>query len=233
MTTILIIFGVLVTTFFAWRIYFLRDPDRSVPEGKTIQSPADGTILYIKKITEGEVPVSIKNGNTIRLDELSGLSETALHEGWLIGIFMSPMSVHRNRIPISGTVSLRKAFAPGRATLSMILATTDVLLRRKPYRDYPFYLANERVTIGIQSEIGTLFVTQIADKWIRKIVADVKPGEKVQKGDKYGLIRFGSQCDLFIPAIPELSIRVQPGQYVYAGQTIIATYDTNNTTTEL
>jgi len=222
---LLIVISTVFILFFCWRIYFLRNPKRTIPEGNVIVAPADGTILYIKNISRGEIPIALKNQTSIPLTEITGIGEFKNTSGFLIGIFMSPMSVHRNRIPVSGEIVFKK-YLTAPFNLSMVKATTDILLKRKPFNDYEFYPANERLTIGIRTEKGIISVTQIADKWIRKIVSWIDIGERVTKGQQYGMIRFGSQCDIFIPDNFDIQINVKPGNYMYAGETVLATYTT-------
>lgn len=220
---LLIIISVVLILFICWRIYFLRDPLRNIPEGDVLVAPADGTVLYIKDISRGEIPIALKRQTSIPLTEITGIGEFKNTGGFLIGIFMSPMSVHRNRIPVSGEIVF-KEYRPASFNLSMVKATTDILLKRRPYRDYEFYPVNERLTIGIKTEKGIISVTQIADKWIRKIVSWIEVGEDVTRGQQYGMIRFGSQCDIFIPDSFDLQIRINTGDYIYAGETVLATY---------
>lgn len=219
---LIIISGVFVL-FLCWRIYFLRDPKRNIPAGDVLVAPADGTVLYIKNISRGEIPIALKKNNSIPLTEITGIGEYKNISGFLIGIFMSPLSVHRNRIPVSGEIVFKK-YQPAPFNLSMVKATTDILLKRTPFNDYDFYPTNERLTIGIKTEWGIISVTQIADKWIRKIVSWIEIGDKVTKGQQYGMIRFGSQCDIFIPDSFDIQIRIKTGDYMYAGETVLATY---------
>jgi len=201
----------------------LRDPKRNIPAGDVLVAPADGTVLCIKNISRGEIPIALKKNNSIPLTEITGIGEYKNISGFLIGIFMSPLSVHRNRIPVSGEIVFKK-YQPAPFNLSMVKATTDILLKRTPFNDYEFYPANERLTIGIKTEWGIVSVTQIADKWIRKIVSCIEVGDKVTKGQQYGMIRFGSQCDIFIPDSFDTQIKIKTGDYMYAGETVLATY---------
>ena len=220
---ILIIVSGVFILFFCWRVYFLRDPKRNIPSSNVLVAPADGTVLYIKNISRGEIPIALKKHKSIPLTEITGIGEYKNTSGFLIGIFMSPLSVHRNRIPISGEVVFKK-YQPAPFNLSMVKVTTEILLKRTPFNDYEFYSTNERLTIGIKTEWGIISVTQIADKWIRKIVSWIEVGDKVTKGQQYGMIRFGSQCDIFIPDSFDTQIKIKTGDYIYAGETVLATY---------
>lgn len=226
MNTFILILLALIVAFIAWRFYFLRDPRRVIPHGNFIVAPADGMVLYIKKVEKGNIPFATKRKKTIQLSEVAGYFGFENTSGSLVGIFMTPMSVHRNRIPVSGEIAdIQYQKKP--SNLTMVQATTDVLLRRKSFPDYDFYLTNERLTIFIKTKYGIVSVTQIADKWIRKIVSWVEVGDKVSMGDQYGMIRFGSQCDVFLPETMDIDFKVKPGQYVYAGETILGVINEN------
>jgi phosphatidylserine decarboxylase len=214
----------LVALFFLWRLYFLRDPKRTPPSGNVLVSPADGYVLYIKPVAKGEIPMAIKNENRILLSEVTGVPDFNNCSGTLVGIWMTALSVHRNRAPLSGTVVLKKHHK-NELNLSMIRPPIELLFKPKTATpDHPYYLTNERLTTGIQTERGTLFITQIADQWINRIVSWVDEGESVETGQQYGMIRFGSQCDLFIPDSMDLNLTIQKGQYLYAGESVIGTY---------
>lgn len=212
---------VLFVIFACWRIYFLRDPVRS-PEGASgILAPADGYVMYIRQIAAGQVPVATKKNNDIRLTEVQGETYDG-QEGLLIGIFMTPFSVHVNRAPIAGTVESRVHFRAG-PNLSMVRPLYEILVTGRPTtEDHPFQKKNERLTTGIKTGAGTLFVVQIADSWIDRIVSWAGPGDAVGRGDRIGMIRFGSQCDVFIPKALVGRVAIEKGQYVYAGQTVLA-----------
>lgn len=207
-----------------WRLYFLRDPKRIIPKGNVLVSPADGFVLYIKPVAKGEIPMAIKNKQNLLLSEVTGVDGFNASSGILVGIWMTAFSAHRNRAPISGTIVLKKHHKNS-VNLSMIRPPIELLIKPKTATvDHPYYLTNERLTTGIKTERGTLFVTQIADRWINRIVSWVQEGEKVTTGEQYGMIRFGSQCDLFIPDSFELTLTIQKGQYLYAGESVIGTY---------
>lgn len=216
----------LVIFFLYWRLYyFLRNPPRTIPEGENkIVAAADGFITYVKQVQQGEVPIAIKARKSIPLIELTGLEPEGNQSGYLIGTYMTEYSVHRNRVPITGEIILcqHRAAEPFNRSLSRM--TTNLLFRRQPYeQDCEYLLDNERLTIGIRHSSGHIVtVTQIADVWINQIIAWVQPGQGVQRGQLYGMIRFGSQCDVFLPTHLVDNILVQPGQYVFAGETVVA-----------
>jgi len=121
-----------------------------------------------------------------------------------ISIFMSPFDVHVNRVPASGTLK-RKVHRPGKFYVaSLPKASTK----------------NERVELLIETPDGfTLGVVQIAGRMARRIVCYPGEGDPVEKGKRFGLIRFGSRVELFLPQ--EVSVAVQPGQHVKGGETVM------------
>ncbi|MBU0701907.1 phosphatidylserine decarboxylase [bacterium] len=100
MNIILIIISTIVILFAGmyiwWRFYyFFRDPERKIPAGDNIVSPADGTIVYVKEINEGQIPMSVKKGKEIRLEEIANIQHNRFNKGYIIGIFMSPLILSR------------------------------------------------------------------------------------------------------------------------------------------
>ena len=121
-----------------------------------------------------------------------------------VSIFLSPMDVHVNRIPASGRVT-RVGYTPGRFL--------------------PAYRAdaggtNERSEIWIEHGGQTIVARQIVGILARRVVCRVQPGAEVRAGDRFGVMKFGSRMDVFLPATA--SIRVTVGDRVRAGETVIA-----------
>lgn len=216
----------LLAFFLYWRLYyFLRDPLRTVPEGEDkIVAAADGFVTYVKPVRQGEVPFAVKSRRVIPLVELIGLEHETRLSGHLIGTYMTEYSVHRNRVPISGEIIFCRRRPADGFNRSMARMSANLLFRRQPCDEgCEYLLTNERLTIGIRHASGMLVtVTQIADVWINRIVAWVTVGDVVQRGQQYGMIRFGSQCDVFLPDAMVDTILVKPGQYVFAGETVVA-----------
>jgi phosphatidylserine decarboxylase len=204
-----------------WRFFFFyRDPDRNVPSGNNIVSPADGTIVYIKIIDNDVVPISIKKNRSIKLEEIFKCKINSLEKSYLVGIFMHPTNVHVNRAPISGKVE--KITYTKSKNLPMTIMWWRVLLGMKPYEQYSNHvLQNERNTIFFQSNIP-VFVVQIADIYVNKIECWVSEQQEIQKGQRIGMIKMGSQVDMLFPSKNVSEIVVKVGQKVKAGETIIA-----------
>ncbi|VVB90418.1 Putative archaetidylserine decarboxylase proenzyme [uncultured archaeon] len=120
-----------------------------------------------------------------------------------IGIFMNVHNVHVNRAPLSGTV-MEIDYRPG-GYIPASKKDSDV---------------NERNHVKINTEYGNIELTQIAGVLIRRIVSYISEGSAVKRGERIGMIRFGSRVDVIIPEIYEFTVSI--GDKVKAGETIIA-----------
>jgi phosphatidylserine decarboxylase len=121
-----------------------------------------------------------------------------------ISIFMSPANVHVNRAPIAGTVREASWF-PG--------------TKFPAFRDKASEL-NEHSFVVIEGDLGAVAYKQIAGSLARRVVCDLTPGKSVRRGDRVGLIKFGSRVDLFLPG--SAVVQVAPGQRTRAGVTEVA-----------
>lgn len=216
------------TLFLGWRFwFFMRDPARKIPEGDDFLSPADGFVVYVKRVESGEVPITVKRRQKIALSELSNYPPLQASSGFLIGIFMTAFSVHHNRIPLSGKL-IYKHRSAATQNLSTARLMTNLLINRSPYEaGCEHLIQNERVTIGIQTASGDYSITQIADKWISHIINQAEPGDELTRGAWFGMIRFGSQVDVFIPDTLGYYTILKPGDYVYAGESPVARRNLN------
>ena len=195
---------ILFISFIFFIIRFYRTPIRKInAEYNDIISPSDGNIIYIKKLTAGKMPVSIKGKSLAKLNELTKTDILKI-PCWLIGINMTIFDVHKNCAPISGEVILNQHF--NGKFISLKLADSEI--------------ENERHTIVIQKGDLMVGVVLIASRLVRRIDTYIKEGEHVQMGDWIGMIRFGSQVDILIPQYYNLTINVK--DQVYARETIIA-----------
>jgi phosphatidylserine decarboxylase len=124
-----------------------------------------------------------------------------------LAIFMSVFDVHVNRSPCSGTVT-GLAYRPG----SFFNASFD---KASEY--------NERMSIRIRSDDGPeLAVVQIAGLVARRIVCDLQQGQKLCRGDRFGIIRFGSRLEVYLP--DGARVLVKEGQRTVAGETVLADF---------
>jgi phosphatidylserine decarboxylase len=208
-----------------WRyVWFFRNPLRVPPPGESIVSPADGTIVYVKKVEPGEEIITIKQGLAASLTDI--VREDLAAPKILIGIFMSPFSVHYNRAPLAGRVNfIRHHPAPAKNYCMAPMHWRTVLKRPPFYENSRHIVANERTVTGLtgqyKGEALSYYVVQIAGKSVNGIDSYFNPGEKVNKGEVFGMIRIGSQVDLVLPLRPEMNILVRPGDKVQAGETVL------------
>jgi phosphatidylserine decarboxylase len=199
---------VVITALAALMLFFFRDPERIPPEEDgVILSPADGQVIYVKKVEPGSHFVSIKAGTKYPLEELIQNPWPA-QGGHLIGIEMNVMDVHVNRAPVAGRVTLCKEIKGGFPGLGKQNAE----------------IRSQRAVTLIDAGNLTVAVVQIASRFVRGIVSYVKEGQEVAIGERIGMIRFGSQVDLAIPDAVDYAIAVEPGQVVRAGQTVLVRY---------
>ncbi|MFL5626163.1 MAG: phosphatidylserine decarboxylase [Ktedonobacteraceae bacterium] len=198
-----------LTMLFAFLAYrFYRDPERTAPErDDVIVSPADGKVIYVRESRNGMLPVSTKYGHEYPLQELTKMPFYS-QEAMVLGISMNFLDVHVNRVPIAGRIILHRHF-PGRFGS---LRLPEMVFE------------NERATTVIEQNDLQVAVVQIASRLVRQIAVFVGEGQDVKLGQRFGVIRFGSQVDLVLPTRQDLKLTVQPGDLVKAGQTIIATF---------
>jgi phosphatidylserine decarboxylase len=186
---------------------FFRDPSRTAPgDDARIVSPADGTILYIKRIDDGYFPFAVKGRNKIPLSDFVDAGFVP-EQGVQIGIGMNFLNVHVNRCPISGTVKMVRRIPGKFASLKHVASL----------------LENERVLMVVENKDLALGIVQIASRLVRRIVPYVAEGQHVGQGQRLGMIRFGSQVDLLIPQRPGLQVVAAVGDEVTAGESVLAT----------
>jgi phosphatidylserine decarboxylase len=175
-----------------WVIAFFRDPERRTPlEPDIYICPADGRML---PLVEAAPPEEL---------EMPPARRTRL------SVFMNVFNVHVNRIPCDGTV-IAMSYRPGK----FFNASFDKAS-----------VHNERMSIRIRPEGETspekdIALVQIAGLVARRIVCGLTPGQRVHRGQRFGIIRFGSRVDLYLPE--NATIYAQPGERVMAGQTVLA-----------
>jgi phosphatidylserine decarboxylase len=164
-------------------LFFFRDPERSVPEGKgVVVSPADGKVIVVKDIYEPDyLKQDVKQ----------------------ISIFLSVFNVHVNRTPYGGMVEAVK-YNPGRFHVASVDKAS---------------LDNEQTAMVIVNGKDKILVKQIAGLIARRIVCHAKPGDTLKTGERYGLIRFGSRVDIFLPKDADLKVKV--GDRIKGAQDII------------
>jgi phosphatidylserine decarboxylase len=170
--------------FLVFTLNFFRDPDRTPPPGENLLlAPADGTVVLVQDVTEEEY---------IRGEAVQ------------ISIFMSPLNVHVNRFPLSGTIGYFRRF-PGEFLVAF---------------DDKASLRNERTHIGVENGPNRVLFKQIAGFVARRIVADIRVGDVAVRGERFGMIKFGSRMDVIMPR--KAAVRVKIGDKTVAGETVLA-----------
>lgn len=170
----------------AFTLYFFRDPEREIVgnagQGGMILSPADGKVVLIQDVVDQEY--------------IKGPAQQ-------ISIFLSPLNVHVNRIPISGQIDYVK-YIKGKFVAAFHDKASDL---------------NERTHIGIHNGSTRILMKQIAGAVARRIVYEIEEGDTVTIGERFGMIKFGSRTDLILP--PDAKIQVKVGDIVVGGITVI------------
>jgi phosphatidylserine decarboxylase len=163
---------------------FFRDPDRTAPASTgLVVSPADGRVMVAGAPATGAAPPG---------------------QWTQLSIFLSPLDVHVNRIPVSGTVT-RVDYRPGSY--------------RAAYRSEAT-MENERNEVWIEASTCTVVFRQITGVLVRRVVCRVRPGQTVRAGDRMGVMKFGSRIDLFLPEGTPLLVGV--GDRARGGETVLA-----------
>lgn len=165
-------------------LFFFRDPDRVVTEtAGAVLSPADGRVIVAGAPTGREMPAG------------------SWHQ---ISIFLSPMNVHVNRVPVGGRVA-RVRYHPGRFLPAFRSDAGDL---------------NEYTEVWVDHGGQPIVIRQIVGILARRIVCRVKEGDEVLAGQRFGVMKFGSRMDVFVPTSAEITVKV--GDRVAGAVTVIA-----------
>lgn len=169
----------------AFFLFFFRDPDRHPPTGPNlVVSPADARIMVAGERVWPGAPEG---------------------EWQTVSMFLSPMDVHINRLPVDGRIT-RVEYHPG----SFLPA----------YRKEAGEL-NEWTEVWIDRPGGPVVLRQIVGILARRIVCRVKPGDVAERGARFGVMKFGSRIDMFLPL--SATVLVKAGDKVVGAETVIAT----------
>jgi len=165
-------------------LFFFRDPERTITtDSDAVLSPADGRVMVA-----GAPP-----------------GQGAPGGNWQqISIFLSPMDVHVNRMPVGGRVT-KVEYHPGRFLPAYRTDAGDL---------------NEYTEVTVDHHGQPIVVRQIVGVLARRIVCRIKEGDVVHAGDRFGVMKFGSRMDIFIPAGAEIAVKVN--EKVVGGVTVIA-----------
>ncbi len=166
-------------------VFFFRDPDRRAPDRPdAVLSPADGRVLIAGPARGPDAPPG---------------------DWQQVSIFLSPVDVHVNRIPVTGRL-VRVEYQPGR--------------RLAAYRPEAAS-RNERNELWIERAGELIVCRQVTGVLVRRVVCRLAPGADVRAGDRFGIMKFGSRIDLYLPS--RCATTVRPGDRVRAGESILAT----------
>lgn len=171
--------------FFILIVQFFRNPFRNtVINENHVIAPADGKVVVIEEVEETEYFKDKRRQ---------------------VSIFMSPVNVHVNRNPISGTVKYAK-YHPGKYLVAWHPKSST---------------ENERTTVVIAGTKAEVLFRQVAGALAKRIVYYVKEGEMVNQGGEMGFIKFGSRIDLYLPLNAKIEVSLQ--QKTKGGETVVAT----------
>lgn len=175
-------------------VLFFRDPQRSIPnDPNAYLSPADGVVIYVEDSYERD----FLNSNEIK-----------------ISISLAVYDCHINRMPAASKVVATK-YTQGSFHIANMPSWLYPENMKKKSED------NERLSTLIETADGKqLVVTQIAGFLARRIVSYAEPGMEFKSGERFGIIKFGSRVDLYLPQGSELEVKA--GQRVWAGETVLA-----------
>lgn len=167
--------------------YFFRDPERSLPShigANDIVSPADGKVVIVKEVEEAEY-----------------IKSKAIQ----ISIFLSPLNVHINRNPLSGSLEYLH-YMPGKYLMAW---------------DDRASMDNEQAKFGVKHTSGhKVLFRQITGFLARRIVYYLSEGDQINRGERFGLMKFGSRMDVVVPI--DSHILVKEGDRTVAGVSLIA-----------
>lgn len=167
-------------------LQFFRSPIFSIKKDPSVLlCPADGKVVVIEEVEETEY-----------------FKDKRIQ----VSIFMSPINVHINRNPISGTVTFAK-YHPGKFLVAWHPKSST---------------ENERTSIAVKTDAGfEILFRQIAGALARRIKFYVKEGDKVEQGSEFGFIKFGSRVDIFLPLGTKINVGLD--EVVKGGRTVLAT----------
>ena len=180
-------------------VYFFRDPVRITPEREgLIVAPADGRVISVKP-------------NHALPDELSEEDERETYTK--ISIFLSVLDVHVTRVPVGGEV-IKTFYHEGKFLNAELDKASE---------------ENERASALIKTQNAKLVgVSQIAGLIARRIVTSLSEGKTLKTGEKYGIIRFGSRADIYLPKGTNALVCV--GQRTIGGETILGDLESKEET---
>ncbi len=166
-------------------LYFFRDPEREIQQNpRHILSPGDGVIVEIKNVNDDYVGEAIK-----------------------VTMFLSPLNVHINRVPISGKIAFVN-YKYGAFKAAYAEDASEV---------------NEQSVVGMENDLLRVKYSQIAGILARRIINYLREDDEVTQGDRYGMIKFGSRMDVIFPRSAKVLVELK--EPVRGGLTVLARMD--------
>ncbi|MDD2206596.1 MAG: phosphatidylserine decarboxylase family protein [Aminobacterium sp.] len=153
-----------------------------------------------------EMWVSPADGKVVEIEEVE---HPYTGRALKVGIFMSPFNVHVNRAPYEGTVEFLE-YVPGKKWMAFNPKASE---------------ENERMYVGLRTDHGPVLLVQIAGFLARRIVCRLKRGEKILRGQRFGMIKLGSKVDVYLPLSVKSTVTV--GQKVKAGKSVLGVTASN------
>jgi phosphatidylserine decarboxylase len=189
---------------FSFVHYFNRAPERIIPTGNTIVSPATGDIIHIETADTNEISF-LKKGieNTLAVQGM----ESPFN---IVVIEMDPTDVHVQRAPIAGEIIYQEHIS-GQHKNALWSSNVTELANE-----------NEKNIIVIENEDLKVGVIQVAGIMARRIVSYVSPTDNLEKGEIYGRIKLGSQVVLILPE--HIQLEVSLGDVLVDGESVIGKY---------
>jgi phosphatidylserine decarboxylase len=171
--------------FYLLILQFFRNPVFQITQDtRHVLAPADGKVVVVEETVETEYLKDKRKQ---------------------ISIFMSPVNVHVNRMPVSGMISFFK-YHPGKYLVAWHPKSST---------------ENERTTVAVKTKDGVeILFRQIAGALARRIKFYIKEGQVLEQGQEFGFIKFGSRVDVFLPLDAKVNVKI--GDITKAGRTIIA-----------
>jgi phosphatidylserine decarboxylase len=174
-----------------WCVFFFRDPERFTPQGENLIISPADGVVNAIE-NSAATPAELNLSKDIKWTKVS--------------IFLNVFDVHVNRVPIAGKIT-KLHHQPGKFVSANLPEAS---------------LENERQSALVETKDGhEIGFVQVAGLVARRIICDLKENQQVQSGERYGIIRFGSRADLYLPT-KDIELKILTNQTMIGGETVIA-----------
>lgn len=176
-----------------WCVFFFRDPERVTPVGEKLIISPADGVVTLVEPASNP-PSELKLNRDVKWTKIS--------------VFLNVFNVHVNRVPVSGKVT-QLDYHKGK-----------FLSANLPEASFE----NERMAAVVRTNQGKDIVfVQVAGLVARRIICDLKEGQDVKTGERYGIIRFGSRADIYLPS-SDVNVKILVGQIMVGGETVLAEF---------